>query len=140
MVILAYVSSDYLPHLLNWLVALRRLNVTNVAIFCRDEKLRHFLAERGTACFDAEQKFKIDKVTSRTRIRNLWVLRLRHLIQILSSGVDVVLSDVDAIWIKNPFNVHGASKSAVFDVKTFDIAAGRGTYPGYVAKDWDRTS
>ena len=136
-VIVTYASYSYLDHLLNWLIFLHRLEIKNYAVLCLDEQLQVFLKRRGFSCYVDEQSIMS---SAKETIQALWMRRMAHLIRFLSLNVDVVFSDVDAVWLQNPFTrrIPGA-KYALFDVDAFDVSAGRGQFPVDVRDAWGAT-
>jgi hypothetical protein len=91
--VVAFSDSKYLPVLLNWLVAIDRLGLRNYLIVSLDEPIHDFLAERGfPTVFD-----RLDGPLS-----DLWRLRLTALRRLCAHGVDVIHSDIDAVWLRDP--------------------------------------
>ena len=119
--ILVSSDKDYLPVYLNWLSFYRKL--------CSNDDLLYFI------CLDAEtdaaiQQYNLtcsQKLERRDNNQQLWLFRTKLLSELLHSGYDVLMSDADALWLKDPF----------FDLQkysAFDIVSSRGSHPIDVTK------
>lgn len=119
--ILVSSDSDYLPVYLNWLSFYRKI--------CVSDDLLYFI------CLDIETSAVIQKynltcshqLESKGNNHQLWLLRVKLLSELLYAGYDVLMSDADAIWLKNPF-------LDIEKYNTFDIVSSRGTHPIDVTK------
>lgn len=137
--VLTYVSYSYKSTLLNWLVAMERAKVRGVGVVCLDEDLRNYLRQRGIPCYVPAQAPSSSGDKKRggqlnlKAINKLWIMRLVHLLEVLRSGVSVILSDGDAIWVDN------AITSGLLHERTGDIVASRGKYPWDIAEAWGAT-
>lgn len=86
----------YLVQAVNWVCALERLGVSNYMVICLDkdtfEKLSKFTKNviLGNSLF-VDQK------------RWLWRKRMQAVNQLVKSGFDVILSDLDAVWREDPY-------------------------------------
>nr|VFJ62258.1 MAG: Nucleotide-diphospho-sugar transferase [Candidatus Kentron sp. DK] len=94
--IVACASEAYLPILANWLIALEvaGIDYSRVKIFAFDQ-ITHDCAESWG--IDAEQ------ISWDGTIANFWLRRAEIFLELLSRGVTFVHSDLDAIWLKDPF-------------------------------------
>mmetsp|Transcript_7270 Transcript_7270/g.11605 ORF Transcript_7270/g.11605 Transcript_7270/m.11605 type:complete len:396 (+) Transcript_7270:48-1235(+) len=141
-VALTYASFKYRLTLLNWLVALNRVNFQKYVIVCLDVELDIYLAHRGVACYPlwkygSTGKFeKSDNGKDKNsvkQINQLWVTRMSHLVELLNSGQSVILSDSDAVWLDNPIS------TGLLTPNTGDIVLSRGKFPFDIAKKWGAT-
>jgi hypothetical protein len=88
-----FVDSSYLPLLQIWLPRLRALGVGRVKVFCLDRTTREWCVGAGVDCALVEWS---------GNLRDLWVQRIRVFSALLAAGEEVVHSDIDAIWLRNP--------------------------------------
>jgi len=109
--IIAFADSRYLDVLMNWLVALDRQGIENYVVVALDPGLHRFLEARG-----------IPSVLTPLRgdLRDLWILRIRVFAALCAAGIDIVHSDVDAVWIRDPLGSELASPE-------FDLLISQGT-------------
>lgn len=92
-IIIVFSDSKYLGVLLNWLIAIHRLGIRNYLVISLDEPIHAFLTERGFPSALLELDGPLEK---------LWHLRLIVLHALCAHGIDVIHSDSDAIWLRNP--------------------------------------
>lgn len=84
---------DYLQVLENWLAAIKKIHVENYLVVSLDEELHQQLQSR--------------EIPSLLRpcvnnLKELWVHRMRVLLELLNENSVIIHSDADAVWIKNP--------------------------------------
>jgi hypothetical protein len=132
--------------LMNWLVAARRAGLKLVGVVCLDRDLRAFLEARGLACFEASApaagEQEPEAVTARRKtagppahVTQLWALRMRLLLELLEAGVSVVMSDTDAVWLRD-----GTVEGGPLSARTGDIVLSRGKFPFDQAAQWGATA
>eukprot|EP01062_Namystynia_karyoxenos_P067194 TRINITY_DN6108_c0_g1_i2.p1 TRINITY_DN6108_c0_g1~~TRINITY_DN6108_c0_g1_i2.p1 ORF type:complete len:471 (+),score=124.22 TRINITY_DN6108_c0_g1_i2:80-1492(+) len=129
-VVLTFTSHSFREVLLNWLVALRRVrpNADGYAVGALDAAGGRWMRERGINVFDAWGSAPLS--TSGGALAPLWVRRTRLVAALLDKGVSVVLSDVDAVWVKDPLpQIFGTEFG-----QEADIAATRGKFPPEISK------
>lgn len=105
---------------MNWLVF--KKSTKNVILVCLDEELEGFVRrELFWECFGLRGggPSKLDKDS----VKSLWVTRVEHLRELLRSGLDVVVSDIDAVWKVD------AVQSGLLGANTGDIVASRASFP-----------
>jgi len=124
-VILVYASFSYRESLLNWLVNLKRTErdpINGVLLICLDEELRDFVTNLGWDCFleDFSQKGASDGTLDRDSVKSLWVVRVTHIRTLLDGGISVILSDTDAVWLKDVTQ---------FFSKDQDVVASKADFP-----------
>lgn len=91
--LIAFSDRKYLGVLLNWLIAIHRLGIRNYLVVSLDETIHAFLTERG---------FPSVLIKMDGPLHDLWRLRLVILRELCAHGLDVIHSDIDAIWLRNP--------------------------------------
>lgn len=149
-IILTYASYGYRANLVNWIISLTRLEISNFAIVCLDKELDEFLSARNLPCYQlwkydgadfstqskghsSSSRSKHSAKLSLNKVKQLWAIRLGHLRRLLQAGINVIFSDTDAIWIRNPI------KAGVLSASTGDIVASRGQFPWTVSEAWGAT-
>ena len=154
--VLTFASFDYQVTLVNWLVAARRAGLKLVGVVCLDRELRDFLEARGLACFsvsagaagaanaaDTQAGEELEPLAARRKaaggppahVVQLWTLRMRLLLELLEAGVSVVMSDTDAVWLRD-----GTAKGGPLSAQTGDIVLSRGKFPFDQAAQWGATA
>mmetsp|Transcript_11756 Transcript_11756/g.19120 ORF Transcript_11756/g.19120 Transcript_11756/m.19120 type:complete len:863 (-) Transcript_11756:211-2799(-) len=114
--------------LINWLCYLRRLGLTNFLVFSVDPAHAQQLAAMGIPV--VSQRNVTLNAASRNKFRfwgtveyqKLILERTRFVHRVLQLGFNVLLGDIDAVWLKDPFPSLRPS-----DTDDFDIAGQRDT-------------
>jgi hypothetical protein len=91
--ILVFANNNYLDVLLNWLIAVHRLGISNYLVVSLDEQIHSFLAERG---------FPSALMRLQGSLAELWNLRVQILHELCAHGTHVIHSDADAVWLRDP--------------------------------------
>lgn len=100
----------------------------NLYIVCLDEESSIFLESMmGIRCAMSHYVTDVDR-------NNVWTVRVHVASCLILSGHDVLLSDADAIWLKDPMK----------DIKRLgahdsDIVASRGIFPNNLSRVWGAT-
>lgn len=91
--ILVFANYQYLLVLENWLAAVNRISVDNFLIVSLDEQLHHYLEEK-----------MINSIfrPCELNLRKLWIHRVDVILELMEDGYDVIHSDADAVWLKDP--------------------------------------
>lgn len=118
-VVVVSASFDYAPVLVNWLANMERLGLRNWLVVCFDKQMRQFLARRGATSI-------VLCVAKRMRHQDIWLARLAILRDLVSKGIPVTLSDLDAMWLKD----------ATPYLHVADVVASRGTHPTWASDAW----
>lgn len=63
----------------------------------------------------------------------IWIKRVQIIMQLIEQGYDVILSDTDALWRKNPLPVFSSYGSGS------QIVSSRGWFPDFLSKRWGTT-
>lgn len=123
-------SDKYIPVLLNWLIYFHELCPAGQALMyfvCLDKETEVTMRKVGLQCH------QIHHTAGREKEKNkLWLARTRITKQLLDQGLDVLMSDSDAIWLQNPFDELEKYPSA-------DIIASRGKFPEEISKIFGAT-
>ncbi|MES0489104.1 MAG: putative nucleotide-diphospho-sugar transferase [Leptospirales bacterium] len=92
-VILVFGNLAYSDIVYNWVAAAKRIGVNNYIIIALDNQFYQQL-----------QKNKITSILYKVDLnrKNIWVERTKVLIKFLESGYDIIHSDADAVWLKDP--------------------------------------
>lgn len=146
LIIITFVSYSYRLNAINWAIHMEKLRISNYAFFCLDREMFEFFKERRILCYrlyddkpnglDVGIQTGSNEDLSVEAIRAVWILRLEILSELLSSGLDVVFSDTDAVWLQNPLADSG---EGVLSAHMGDIVSSRGKYPFQVSSFWGTT-
>lgn len=136
LLIISYCNYLYREIALNWVRALENLGVDNYLIFSIDEECHNFLKARGVNSRlhlipDLPQKQAQGGMT-----RKMGVERFRIIGSLLKEGVNVVYSDLDAVWVKNPLKI--LENFSEFDILSSTVRQ-TGAWPPLVAQKWGFT-
>lgn len=142
-VVLQVVSDRYIDVQRNFVHLMERnsgFTRENLYLVCMGREALEILVGYGIRCVPVTQAEHFAK-------RDIWKLRLRVLRCLLEAGHDVIMSDSDALWLKDPLEylsptggtptktavgsriVHGGSS----------IVASRGRFPRDLAREWGST-
>jgi Nucleotide-diphospho-sugar transferase len=119
--VVVFADSKYQVVLDKWLEAIQRLGIHNYLVVALDHSL----------CEEMEQR----RISALYRpcpanLESLWIHRTDVLLELLKAGYDLVHSDADAFWIKNPLD------EFIYD-KDHDLIFSPGTYwPQEVHRKW----
>jgi hypothetical protein len=92
-VILTFSNQAYLPILVNWLAAMHRIGIDNILIVALDRPTYRQLRERGAHCH---------LLPCEDDLAALWRKRVALFERIVQRGYNLIHSDVDAVWLKDP--------------------------------------
>ncbi|KAJ1405425.1 nucleotide-diphospho-sugar transferase-domain-containing protein [Ochromonadaceae sp. CCMP2298] len=117
------ITDGYLPVFVNWLLHFRNIcpSLSSLYIICLDPKVEKMLPTIGLACATVHHGTKEHSVWTNTMIRRV---KMPH--HLLQEGYDVLFSDIDAYWIRNPFPTLQQTSS--------EIQASRGSFPENIGK------
>lgn len=119
-IIITFASSIYVDALNNWSLAMRRLRINNWAVMALDDKTYDLMRQRNIPVY---------RVTCKPDYSDIWQRRIAVIEGLLTAGVNVIHSDLDAIWIQDP--------RALFKDCPYDIVSSQGTYwPRPVFEKW----
>lgn len=141
--VLVFMDGSYLKLFQNWMIYYdnvcgdgMRNGYVNLELVCMDASPAAELTAMGLRCSSAHSSI-VHKLTATEskyshsmRRSNVWLKRLEIILDLLRAGSDLVLSDTDALWMRNPYS--HLSKHAV----TSSIVASRGWFPQALSKRW----
>jgi hypothetical protein len=109
------ISASYFPVFVNWLLFFGRIcpgpGLSSLYIICLDAGAEKLVPTVGLTC----------SAVHHSTSSEMWPVRNKFAQGLLQQGHDVVLSDSDAYWIRNPYRHIEKSQS--------DIVSSRGSYP-----------
>jgi len=118
--IVVFANYNYLPVLTNWLVAMNTINVENIMIVSLDKELHNYLKEQHVTSLLRPCELDLGK---------LWIHRVKVLLELMEKGYDIIHSDADAVWLKDPIAYLNSIK--------YDMIFSQGTYwPKDVHEKW----
>lgn len=121
-IIISISNWDYLEITLNWIAALKKLNINSYLIVSLDKKLHEHLDNIG---------IKNVLIEIENNYTNIWKVKLDVLSVLVNNGINFIYSDVDAVWLKDP-----VEKYLPEDI-TDDVVFSAGTiHPEHIYKDW----
>ena len=103
--ILIPLNMGYLEFGLNLLCSLRKLNITNYIFLAMDEKVFDvLLAKRIPVYMDKALPFVMSEAGSfgEEKFHRLLCLKLLPVISLLKKGVNVLFTDADIVWLRDP--------------------------------------
>ncbi|KAH7570333.1 hypothetical protein JRO89_XS05G0089400 [Xanthoceras sorbifolium] len=105
-IVLAVAGHSYRDMLMSWVCRLRRLRVTNFMVCALDHETYQFSIFQGLPVFSdpsAPSNISFDDCHFGTKcFQRVTKVKSRMVLQILKLGYNVLLSDVDVYWFKNP--------------------------------------
>lgn len=104
----------------NWALYLQRHKIENYTIYSLDQDIYDYLVENEINT----ELLPLDIFEEGAHLWD-WRERLKFIFKLLNEGINVLHSDLDAIWLKNPL---------IFIEKDYDIVASTGTYPRNIYK------
>jgi len=116
-----FANYAYREVVINQMLGFHTLNFTNYAVVCLDQQLADFMVSIGKPCI-------ADLVGG--DLASISQARLHVIDNLLGNGTSVLLTDADAVWIKNPMEF----------LKDADIVTQRGSFPPQVAKHLGATA
>lgn len=120
-IVIVFANKDYLPVVDNWIVAVRKLGITGFLVIAMDNETHLSLQSRGIPVLLRQCERGLNEI---------WVHRIHVLRDLLRTGVNILHSDADAVWLKNPLDRYFNNPSA-------DMIFSAGTiYPDNVHEKW----
>ena len=132
MVVLTYVNADYADVFTNWIHHLNKTGLDRgVLALTHDPHLHQHLPSPSSSPL-----YQIQVLPGRNEsgLKEIWRTRWMAAERALRLGLDVVLSDVDAVWIKS---ITGLRVKAV--EMGVDILSSRGRFPPELHQHWNGT-
>jgi hypothetical protein len=97
--IVTFSDARYLPLLAIWVGNLRRLGLRRMKVYGLDAQ---------TVAWCGAEGVDVGELAWRGDLRDLWVQRIRVFGDLLAAGEEIIHSDTDAIWLRNPLQVGSA--------------------------------
>jgi hypothetical protein len=136
LLIISYCNYFYREIALNWANALGRLGIDNYLIFSIDKECHEFLkSKRINSCLhtisDLPKKQAAGGMSKKMGRERFYIIK-----SLLQEGYDVVYSDLDAVWIKNPLDLCANFND---DHMIASVVQHAGAWPPKVSKEWGFT-
>ena len=119
-VIISFLTKEYLSVGWTWIEAMKCIGLSNFIIVAGDAETSQALKGQGVTCIEAALDIGdadpcwISPGGFTPKGLGLCVLKFPVVLKLLREGFDVVLSDVDAIWLRNPLPVITATVDMAF--------------------------
>ena len=91
--IFVFANYNYLPVLQNWIIAIEQNSIKNFIIIALDKQLYKHLVSHNIPTILRPCELDLEK---------LWIHRVKVLMEFMQNGYDIIHSDADAIWFKDP--------------------------------------
>lgn len=116
--IVAFADYKYRRIALNWAEHLKLLNISDYVVYSLDNDCYDFLLNH---------QINTQRLESNVSVNNRFDFRARFeiIFDLLKSGNDIIHSDLDAIWLRDP---------SEFIIGDYDIVASTGTFPPAIYK------
>lgn len=124
-IVISIANWEYAELTLNWIAALKKLNINNYLIVSLDMELHEYLDSLN---------IKNVLVEIDNNITNIWKIKLNVSSLLVNNGINFIYSDVDAIWLKDPVRDYfsdNLSDEVVFSAGTI--------HPNHIYKAWGFT-
>lgn len=120
-IILVVAARSSYDVMLNWCISMKRVGLDNYILVALDNDAQEFFSEKGAPVVQLPRGPGEEKVSK----SDVWVQRTFVAHMILSEGIDVLISDADAVMMKSPFE----NPLSHFDDKSFDIITTPSNFP-----------
>lgn len=115
MKIIAFGNSRYKRIAHNWALYLHRHGIENYTVYSLDQDIYDYLVKNKINT----ELLPLDIFKGGDHLWR-WRKRLKFIFKLLNENINVLHSDLDAVWLKNPL---------IFIEKDYDIVASTGTFP-----------
>lgn len=134
--VVIFVDISMIDVFMNWLIfysSTCRGNLQHLDIICMDKRAKVMVKSIGVSCHDDHSFTLNTKLLEKNhmKLKTIWLRRLHILYKYMLSGSDVIFSDGDAIWLKDPTKY--ISKLNLLSPK---LIASRAWYPQRLFKKW----
>lgn len=120
-VILVVVARGRYNVVLNWCVSMQRIGLDNYMLVALDDDAQGFFSKKGAPVVPLPRAVGEGKVYK----SDVWILRTFIAYMILNEGINVLISDADAVMMKSPFG----NPLSHFDDKSSDIITSPSNFP-----------
>lgn len=118
--------TKHLFRLLNWLQWIKNSNISNVIVAVADKYSKTVVDSLGYESVIVKIRLK-----KKWKVQNcIYTSRLKVIKRLVKAGFNVLHSDLDAIWLRNPFQILHQTTS------NYSIVASKGTFPFHLSKKW----
>lgn len=141
-IIMSFSDYGYKDITLTFFEHLERLNVDNYVIVSTDEEMFRFLKNKGINTFIIPKSFRKGPAISANH-SNFWIYRMSVIQYVLSKGLDILHSDADAFWKKDPIDLFKKltvvnENKSINEKRSSDIIVSQGTFmPWEVYDKWN---
>lgn len=92
-------TNAFIPVLLNWLIYwTKHCNTSSILyLLCLDDQIDRNLRQYGLSCSHTQV------LPTQAAHNRLWMIRTRLTYELLLSRIDVLITDLDALWLRDPF-------------------------------------
>jgi len=115
MKIIAFGNSRYKRIAHNWALYLHRHGIENYTIYSLDQDIYDYLVKNKINT----ELLPLDIFEEGDHLWN-WRERLKFIFKLLNEGINVLHSDLDAVWLRNPLSLID---------RQYDIVSSTGTFP-----------
>ncbi len=132
--IILFVESRIFSLFINWLQHFKAIcsdsGYAQLEVICMDNEVHDMISRQSLHCSAYSFLFPSGLKFIFQRQSLIWIKRMQISIQFLDQGFDVILSDIDAIWRKDPFPTLSRLSA------TSDIISSRGMFPSAISSKW----
>ena len=121
------VSNNYFDSFLNWLVFYYDVcgnDLSMMYFLCIDTQTEILMQKYSLKC-----SYSLQFGDSFRSMNRIWWTRMLITLKLLRKGFDVISSDIDAIWLKNPF-------TEINKLPKADVIVTRGKYPEVISEKY----
>ena len=101
---------------LNWALHLEDLGIENYSVICMDDEINDYLIDHNIKTKILKKEIFSDGFKAD------WGARFKELLRLIDSGKNIIHSDLDAVWLKNPKD---------YIIEGYDVIASVGNMPDY---------
>ncbi|XP_028765852.1 arabinosyltransferase RRA2-like [Neltuma alba] len=87
-----------------WFTSIKRVGITNYLVYALDEETSKFCQSNQVPVYRRDPDEAIDSIGRKGRGDQISALKFRFLREFLQLGYSVLLSDVDVVFLQNPFD------------------------------------
>jgi len=136
--VVIFVDTSMIDVFMNWLIfysSTCRGNLNHLDIICMDKRTKVMVKSIGISCNDDHSFTLNTKLLEKNhmKLKTIWLRRLHILYKYMIMGSDVIFSDGDAIWLKDPTSY--ISKLNLLNPQP-QLIASRAWYPQRLFKKW----
>ncbi|GMH44239.1 hypothetical protein BSKO_12173 [Bryopsis sp. KO-2023] len=96
-------NRHFLPLIVNWVYHVEKLDISSYVVACMDEHLKGKLDKLNISNFDLGSALPSEDFGWGTaNFHKLGSVKVKEILMVLEMGVNVIFTDADAIWLRNP--------------------------------------